>query len=173
MLSEVRNAEPLAELIEHLSGRSRPPEMTLRLMSGAGLHSVLDAASRLPWITVDIGVESLVPYYRRARMAVVPAARATGVKATILQAWSCACPVAALTSSARTVGNSNSRAILSAPTPSELADQIVGAWNDDERLDQLVDLGRAAMANDFNDDAAQLTWKDSLRGAMAQSNDRG
>jgi glycosyltransferase involved in cell wall biosynthesis len=160
VLSEPRNAEPLAEIVRELGVRRRPPEMVVRLVSGTGLHPALQEVARYPWVRTDTAVESLAGLYRRARIAVVPAERATGVKATILQAWSCGCPVAAMSGSADTVGLRNRAALLSAPSPAELVTRLLGAWNDPAALDRLSRNGHVALARDFNDDVAMDAWRD-------------
>lgn len=159
VLSELRNAEALMPFIRTLAARELPSELQLRLVSATGLHPLLADALLLPWIHHDSTVEEPVRAYRNARMALVPAARATGVKATILQAWSSGCPVAALEGSAKTVGARHQSAMLVGETPERLVDLVLGAWSKPDLLDDLVRGGREAMSSDFDDALALRSWR--------------
>lgn len=167
VLSEQRNAEPLAPVLEELQHLRRPEGFHIRLVSQR-LHDVLLPALGYAWVVHDDAVTSPVELYRTAHMALVPAARATGVKETILQAWSSGCPVVAHSGSARTVALAFADAMIVAGRPHDLAAAIIDEWNDGPRLDHLFARGREAMLTTYDDNSAMIVWRRLLFQASQQ-----
>ena len=118
--SEPRNADGLVDFIRVLGARvDLPAELSLVIISGTGFAAGLAvAAASHSWVKLVEGSRDPVTQYRCSRLALVPAGRATGFKATILQAWLCGTPVVASTASAATVEQRNLAASRSRTLPS-------------------------------------------------------
>jgi glycosyltransferase involved in cell wall biosynthesis len=169
-LAEPRNADALADVLVELQHQpNRPAELSLVLVSGTGFSPRLVAVSEAqPWVRLVDRADDLVPFYRSARLALVPAGRATGFKATILQAWLCGTPVVVSAASAATVAPEQAAAVVEAASPRELAATILELWRDDAELDRLAGAGRVA-ARDGHDDARTLAeWCDLVLTAAAE-----
>jgi glycosyltransferase involved in cell wall biosynthesis len=151
-LAQGRNAEGLREVLHELS-RERPPGLRVELVSGLGLHPMLEPYLELTWITVLEGVENLWSRYRGARLTLVPAKRATGVKTTILQGWVAGCPVVTYAGSAATLPGF-SDAMLVGVSAQDVASCIAQAWSDDGLRTKLAARGRAAIEGHFNETVA-------------------
>jgi glycosyltransferase involved in cell wall biosynthesis len=147
-LTEPRNAEGLREVLAELAV-SRPPGLRVRLASGSGLHTMLEPYLALPWVITAAPPADLRPLYRSARLALVPAKRATGIKTTILQAWSAGCPVVTYAGSAATL-RPHSDALLSAGDARDLADLVRRAWSGTELRAELAARGRSVIAEHFD-----------------------
>ena len=105
------------------------------------------------------GSRDPVTPYRCSRLALVPAGRATGFKATILQAWLCGTPVVASTASAATVEQRNLAALAVADSPEHMARLVLGLWDDSASLDRLARNGKAAAEIDHDDASVLGTWR--------------
>jgi glycosyltransferase involved in cell wall biosynthesis len=148
-LTQERHAEGLAPILADLAV-SRPPELRVRLVSGRGLHSSLEPYLELPWVEKREVEGELWREYRAARLALVPAPRATGVKTTILQAWASGCPVVAYAGSAATVARFK-EALLEGSEAGAVARQIVRAWEQTDLRAELVRRALAVMATEFDE----------------------
>lgn len=168
VLAEERNAEGLDGLVRELTKRELPKDFVLRLVSASGLHPAVTWITDLPWVEVRRDeLSSPVELYRSARMALVPALRATGVKATVLQAWACSCPVVTYRGSAETIHPRHRAALLARDNASELADAVLEAWSRPDLLDALVAAGRRAMSTDHDDQLMLRRWRSVLRQVAA------
>ena len=168
--AEPRNAEALAEVVT-LLGKTvdRPAELRLVVVSGSGFHPALAAASAPEdWVSLVEGADDAIEYYRGSRIALVAAGRATGFKATILQAWLCGTPVVASTASARTVEVRNREAIAAAATPAGIIEALLSLWGDDAELERLAAAGRRAAQDDHDDDRAMAAWLELVLSSASQ-----
>lgn len=166
-LKEERHAVGLAEALQALVGK-RPPDLRVRLISGAGLHPSLRPYLDLEWVEAAGHVDELRPHYRAARMVLVPAKRATGMKTTILQGWVSGCPVVAYAGSAATLAT-HAHAMLVAEDGAGIARHIAAAWDDAALRERLVRSGREVMATSF--DAERVV--DAFLGLVADTAARG
>lgn len=169
--SEARNADALADVVEILATSSdRPAELRLTIISGPGFAPPLVAAAAgRDWVSLVAGESDPSAYYRQARLALVPAERATGFKATILQAWLCGTPVIASSASAQTIELRNAHALSVADSPSELARRVLDIWNDDRELERLAGKGSVAAQQDHDDSRAMLYWCEIISSAATRS----
>lgn len=140
-LSELRNADGLAQVLAALQGIQPDPPVPVRLVSGAGVHPVLVPYLDLPWLELAAPVGDVREEYASARVAVVPALHATGFKTTILEAWTAGCPVLCLPASAATLGPSGMSAVRVVESPHQLADAVVDLYHDAEARELLSSLG--------------------------------
>lgn len=154
-LNEERYGPDLAAFLDRMAKRQRPDRFKVVLVSGRGVHPDVRPFVGNGWVELRADIDDALPLYRTARISLVPSTRATGIKATILQAWSCGTPVAAVVGSARTVGPRHQAAMLVRGSPEDLADEVLSVWDRGERLDSLVESGWRALETDF-DDADQL-----------------
>jgi len=166
-LTNARHAEGLGDVLYELSERHRP-DIKVQLVSGGGLHDDLEPHRRHPWVEHLSSVEDVRPLYRHARLALVPAKRATGIKTTILQAWATGCPVIAFTGSAATVGSRFSGALRSANDPHGVVDHIIALWDDQVGRDDLAREGLRIMSHHF-DDQMHMARLTSLVDGLADS----
>jgi glycosyltransferase involved in cell wall biosynthesis len=167
--SEGRNADALADLLVHLGARDdRPENMSLLVFAGAGFGPHLKAAATSKeWVTLVEGTDDPVQQYRRSRLALVPAGRATGFKATILQAWLCGTPVVTSAASAATIEDLNRKAVMMTRSPEEMAQAVVSLWDDEPGLERLAQAGRAAARRDHDDDQVLEQWREVVLSASA------
>jgi glycosyltransferase involved in cell wall biosynthesis len=173
-LTNARNSDGLDEVLVELASRDRP-DIKVRLVSGAGLHPNLQRHLRQPWVEHLPTVDDVRPLYRAARIALVPATRATGLKTTILQAWATGCPVVASNASAQTVGSGFSDALLAAGDAAGVVDQIVRLWDDKAARERLAQRGLAVMRAHFDDHAHRssiATLVDQLASTAPRANRR-
>lgn len=87
-------------------------------------------------------VDAVEPFYARARVAAVPTRDGTGVKGTLLQAWSCGVPVVASPFAARSVGATAGLDVLVGDAPGEMRRQIAAVLSDDGLHAALARQGR-------------------------------
>jgi glycosyltransferase involved in cell wall biosynthesis len=161
-MMEGRNAEMLANVMRVLGDRQdRPSDLQLVVISGAGFQRALEhVAASHSWVRLIPGVESPAEHYRHSRLALVPAGRATGFKATILQAWLCGTPVIASLAAAQTLERRSRSAVAIGESPEEMANQITTLWTDDAALERLAAAGRLAVEHDHRDGEAMLRWRE-------------
>jgi glycosyltransferase involved in cell wall biosynthesis len=166
---EGRNADALADLLVHLDARDdRPENMSLVVVSGTGFAPELTAAAASQrWVELVAGTDEPSQLYRRSRLALAPAGRATGFKATILQAWLSGTPVVASAASAATIEERNVKAVAVARSPEEMARVIVSLWEDEPALERLAEAGRVAARRDHHDDQALKEWRELVLSAAA------
>jgi glycosyltransferase involved in cell wall biosynthesis len=150
VLTHQRNAAGLVELLGELERRHRT-NIPFRLVSDAGLHPDLDRFVQLPWVDHVPAGTDLVEHYRHARLAVVPAKHATGMKTTILQAWTSGTAVVTYAASAATMGAQNAEAAVSGRDAAEVADLVVEVWGDQAKRHSLSCRGIARVREAFDD----------------------
>jgi len=146
--SEDRNAEGLVAVLEELASRPSKSDVRIRIASDAGLHPSL-----VPFLdhdSVDYAYPAgpLQDHYRQAWAALVPALRVTGQKTTVLQAWSCGCPVVCSSAAAATVGVPE--AVASGIDAPAMVDQLLALRNDPPRREAQVRAGFDALAGAFD-----------------------
>lgn len=163
VLSEARNAEGLAAVLARLVEAGRQ-DVPFRLYSDRGLHPVLQPFLRLPWIQYVDPAPDPLEIYRGARVAFVPARRVTGLKTTILQGWSCGCPVVSYASAAETVGPTFHDAVASGEDDERVAARLVQVWDDAGTRRELVVRGRRALRDGFDDKHVHHEFVALLRG---------
>jgi glycosyltransferase involved in cell wall biosynthesis len=103
--------------------------------------------------------------YRTARLCLVPAFDVSGVKTTILQGWAAGCPVAATGPAARTVGGLHEFDLVLGESAEDLADQIVRALGDDDRLASLAANGRSSLAR-YSATRSRQAFVEALTGTV-------
>lgn len=141
-LNQTRQSEGLVAFLEALR-TTEAVHIPILLLSGGGLHPDLaQLVTEMPQVSVARPEDDVYELYRRARMALVPSQRATGMKATILQAWTTGCPVAAYSASAKTVGHLD--ALIAADGASRLVKSVLEVWVDKTRLEDLAHRGMRA-----------------------------
>jgi glycosyltransferase involved in cell wall biosynthesis len=167
--NEGRNADGLMDLLVYLDAQEdRPANISLVVFSGAGFAPQLKAAAASKeWVTLVEGTRDPVQQYRRSRLALVPAGRATGFKATILQAWLCGTPVVASAASAATIEDRNRNAVMVTRSAEEMARAILSLWGDVSALERLSEAGRAAAQRDHNDNRVLEQWRELVLSAAA------
>lgn len=127
--AEDRNAEGLIDVIDALSRRiiGSPPQ--LKIVSALGLTPALDQrVGAHAWIEHLPPVESVYPLYREARLALVPATRATGFKTTILQAWTAGCAVVSTDGAVATLRPRGQASVAVGHDADEVADLLAELW---------------------------------------------
>lgn len=149
-LTKKRNSEMLVGMLAEIERRGGVAGLKIRLISGPGIDQSLVPYLEMPWVEWLLASGSLVDLYRQAWVALVPAARVTGVKTTILQAWACACPVLSSEPAANSVDGRD--AILVGRTAVEMVDALVALLGAPEIRFRLVRAGLNALLTRFNPD---------------------
>ena len=124
----------------------------MRLVSGVGVHREVEPYLDLPWVELAEPVDDLRAEYRRARVALAPASRATGFKTTVLQAWTAGCPVVCSVAVAATIGSSGRDAVLVGDSPDSLVRAMHELWSDQPRRASLAKAGIRLAAEEFADE---------------------
>ncbi len=163
--AEPRNAEGLAEVLGEAERRGLGATIAVRVVSGPGLHSLLEPwrlQGRLAYDPADTA-RPLPSLYAKAWAALVPAARATGQKSTILQAWACRCPVVASEAAARTVAAGDAAAV--GADAAELVVWLERLRTDQRELERLAQAGRRVLAARFDDARAVASLREAVEAA--------
>jgi hypothetical protein len=164
-MSQLRNAEGLAALCSLVADRSEHPLWGTRVLSDSGLHSCLDPFVASGMLVPTNGAD-LVAGYRAAALAIVPAQRLSGLKTTVLQAWTMGCPVVGYTASAHSVGADQS-CMRFGKTPLELLDQLDELFDSPSERHALAMGGFARLRSSYNDDRNRTTFLSVVRHAAS------
>lgn len=151
-LTQPRNAEGLKDVLHHLRTTMLDKPVPVRLISADGLHPMLHPFIRLPWVEHAASDVDLWEAYRGARVVLVPARRATGLKTTVLQAWAAGCPVVCFPASAATLGATAAPALRVGRHAAEVVDHVTALWASEKERSRLADAGFAQLHNRFADD---------------------
>lgn len=144
--SSYRNAKGLRDVVDEIEARPRATRQRLVVASGAGLHDIL---SNVPAeLLKPLGaVADPRPWYRAAKVTLVPSRIVRGVKTTILQGWITGCPVVATEEAAASVAGRHGIDLLIGRTPSEIVENL-SLVHDDEKLSDTL---RTNGLNEFNE----------------------
>ncbi len=146
--SEPRNSEGLVAVLDELASRRCGDDVRIRIASDAGLHPSILPFLEGPSVDYAHPAGVLQDRYREAWAALVPALRVTGQKSTILQAWSCGCPVVCSAAAAATVDVPE--AVASGIDAAGMVDQLLALRDAPDRRDRLVRAGFEALEGDFD-----------------------
>ena len=164
-MSQLRNAEGLADLCSLVTDRSEHPLWGTRVLSDSGLHPCLE-----PFVASGILVPTdgadLAASYRAAALAIVPAQRLSGLKTTVLQAWTMGCPVVGYTASANSVGADQS-CMRFGQSPLELLDQLEELFASPSQRHALAMGGFARLRSGYDDDRNRITLLSVVRHAAS------
>jgi len=147
---EWRNAEGLVTVLEEIAARAIDPGLRIRVVSDAGIHEALLPFLGGPFLEHAFPGGALQGNYRNAFAALVPALRMTGMKTTILQAWSCGCPVVCSSAAAATVDTPT--AVASGADGHEMVERLLALREDRDERDRLVRSGISALRSEFDPD---------------------
>lgn len=138
-----RLQERIAELELWLVGREPVPEVTR--LEGARIH-------------VTGQVESVVPYYERSQVALVPLRSGGGTRLKILEAMALGRPVVSTTVGAEGLDVTDGENILIADDPDEFIEKTYQIMTDEALRKRIVANGRQLVENSYSWDAlaAQL-----------------
>jgi hypothetical protein len=164
-MSQVRNAEGLADLCSLVADRSEHPLWGTRVLSDSGLHPCLEPFVASAMLVPTDG-RDLAAGYRSAALAIVPAQRLSGLKTTVLQAWTMGCPVVGYTASAHSVGADQS-CMRFGKTPLELLDQLDELFASPSVRHALAMGGFARLRSSYDDDRNRTTLLSVVRHAAS------
>lgn len=143
VLSEARNAEGVAEVLDQLHADSS--DIPILFCSATGYHESLHPHLSHPSVTTaEPSERSLASCYDMAKVVLIAPKRVTGSKTTLVEAWAarrpvvCSSPVAA-------AAPEDATAYLEAESPRALAVALRTTWNDGLLRDRLVASGDAAL----------------------------
>lgn len=142
--TEQRNAAGLKAFLDEFAKRSPSNRLPVRIVSGAGLHNQLLPFLSFGWVEHVVDPQSMSSEYRSALLALVPALRVTGTKATVLQAWTNACPVVCTKAVGATV--SDRTAVAIGRNAKDLVDHVLYLANRPEERRQLAMAGLSAVS---------------------------
>jgi hypothetical protein len=157
-ISQLRNAEGLAELCALVAHRPGHPLWGTRVFSDSGIHPCLEPFVSCGMLVPTNGQDP-ADGYRSAALAIVPAKRMSGLKTTVLQAWTMGCPVVGYSASANSVGATAS-SMRFGTTASDVLDHIDQMFASAPVRRALVVGGFAALRNNYDNvrnDAAFLS----------------
>lgn len=150
VLSQPRNYQPIAALLSAVALRTVEHASKPRwVLVGKDPHPSL-REFETDDITIAANVEDVRPYYRRSRIAVVPAFGGGGVKTTVLQAWAMQRAVIATRHSVAGLPAHHMRNVLVADTVAELADHVLRLLNDRPLRERLAVAGRQTVERERN-----------------------
>ncbi len=123
---------------------------------GVRLQLVGKGANNLPGDHLDdpqietIGcVPDMVPYLRRATIAVVPIRHGSGMRFKILEALACEVPVVSTTLGAQGIATSNGTSIMLADSATDFAQAIIALLQDCTKRAQLAQQGLAVLRQQY------------------------
>jgi hypothetical protein len=162
-MSQLRNAEGLADLCALVTDRPGHPLWGTRVLSDSGLHPCLE-----PFVARGVLVpkdgRDLAAGYRSAALAIVPARRISGLKTTVLQAWSMGCPVIGYTATAESLGADRS-CMRFGRTALELLDHLDQLFASSSERHALAMGGFAALRRGYDDDRNRAMFLSVVRHA--------
>jgi glycosyltransferase involved in cell wall biosynthesis len=164
-LSQLRNAEGLADLCSLVADRSEHPLWGTRVLSDSGLHPCLEPFVASGLLVPTDGAD-LSAGYRAAALAIVPAQRLSGLKTTVLQAWTMGCPVVGYTASAHSVGADQS-CMRFGRTALELLDHLDQLFASPSERHALAMSGFATLRKFYDDDRNRNTFLSVVRHAAS------
>jgi glycosyltransferase involved in cell wall biosynthesis len=141
-LSEWRNSEGAAAVFDAFQHLPDRPIGTRWTFAGWNPAARIRALASEEHVRVPGFVPDLRSFYRRARVVLVPAFAATGVKTTLLQAWGMRKPVVAATASTTGVDARPGDNLLDGQNPEDLARHVLHLLNDPRQGERLGDAGR-------------------------------
>lgn len=148
VLVQDRNADGLVDFLRAL--KDQTAAIPVRLLSDAGLHSRIHPFLEFPWVEHVPSESDLALQYRRAKLAVIPALKATGMKTTILQSWSAGLPVCTYDGSARTIPKRHRGAIVSSSNGFDLAQAVLQLWGDSDARGRLARAGLKTLKDSYD-----------------------
>lgn len=164
-MSQLRNAEGLADLCSLVADRSEHPLWGTRVLSDSGLHPCLEPFVASGMLVPTDG-RDLATGYRSAALAIVPAQRLSGLKTTVLQAWTMGCPVVGYAASAHSVGADQS-CMRFGETPLALLDQLDELFASPSERYALAMGGFAKLRSGYDDDRNRTTFLSAVRHAAS------
>ena len=162
-MSQMRNAEGLADLCSLVADRYEHPLWGTRVLSDSGLHPCLEPFVASGMLVPTDG-RDVAAGYRSAALAIVPAQRLSGLKTTVLQAWTMGCPVVGYTVSAHSVGADQS-CMRFGKTALELLDRLDELFDSPSERHALAMGGFARLRSSYDDDRNRATFLSVVRHA--------
>ena len=164
-LSQFRNAEGLAEMLEIVSGLAHHPLHGVRVVSDAGLHPCLKSHVRSGLLRHLHG-HDVATCYQSAAIALVPAKRLTGLKTTVLQAWAMGCPVVGFSATAHSVG-ATATSMRSGDTAAQVLGHIEDLMQFPQQRTESALAGFDMLRNHFDDQRVQHELLSVVRHALS------
>ena len=164
-LSQFRNAEGLAEMLEIVSGLAHHPLHGVRVVSDAGLHPCLKSHVRSGLLRHLHG-HDVATCYQSAAIALVPAKRLTGLKTTVLQAWAMGCPVVGFSATAHSVG-ATATSMRSGDTAAQVLGHIEDLMQFPQQRTESALAGFDMLRNHFDDQRVQHDFLAVVRRALS------
>ena len=161
VLVQERNSDGLLAVLQECDRRGIS-HLQFRLLSDAGLHEDLQPFLDRPWVRQAEAGEEVWRHYRDCRLSLVPATRATGIKTTVLQAWSQGTPVITFAGSASTLVPAQRDAMSIGDTAGDVVDRLLALWEDDQERTKLAARGLEIFASDFDEQKSLRTLEDLL-----------
>lgn len=169
-MGHLRNAAGLAAIASELSQRSRG--LRLAVASATSLNPNVDPIP--PDVIKSFGpVEDLIGLYSRCAAALVPSFAVTGVKTTIMQAWSQACPVVTTDAAARTVGGTHRKDLLAGSSAAEVADLLIELVCSPDLQNQLSSAGFDRFREAFSQETHNVTLAAIIDRALSNETAQG
>lgn len=164
-LSQFRNAEGLAEMLEIVSGLAHHPLHGVRVVSDAGLHPCLKSHVRSGLLRHLHG-HDVATCYQSAAIALVPAKRLTGLKTTVLQAWAMGCPVVGFSATAHSVG-ATATSMRSGDTAAQVLGHIEDLMQFPQQRTESALAGFDMLRDHFEDRRVQHDFLSVVRSALS------
>ncbi len=165
VLAEERNSEGLVEVLEEVQRRGLGGTLRFRLISHSGLHPSLERFVSTDWVEHRADPGPIDEIYRTSKVALVPAKRVTGMKTTVLQAWTTGCPVVCFSGSAGAFGHEADDALLIGNRAGEIVEHLLRAMQDDQLRVALVAHGLDQVLKRFDPTVHAKRFLDLLASA--------
>jgi len=151
------NQQCMLDFCEHVLPRIKARRPTVKLaIVGADPSPAIRRLSQIEGVTVTGSVPDVRPHVTRAALTVAPLRIARGTQNKILEAMAMAVPVVCSRLAADGVDAEPGRHLLTADTPAELSDAIVGVLSDPASRGRLSDAGRARVLSNH-------AWPNSMK----------
>jgi sugar transferase (PEP-CTERM/EpsH1 system associated) len=151
------NQQCMLDFCEHVLPRIKASRPTVKLaIVGADPSPAIRRLSQIEGVTVTGSVPDVRPHVTRAALTVAPLRIARGTQNKILEAMAMAVPVVCSRLAADGVDAEPGRHLLTAGTPAELSDAIVGVLSDPALRGRLADAGRARVLSNH-------AWPNSMK----------
>ncbi len=124
------------------------PAVRLQLV-GSGAGRLPAAIHRSTQIEVIDGVPDIVPYLRRATIAVVPILHGSGMRFKILEAMATELPIVSTTLGAQGIALAHDQNVLLADRPAEFAQAVITLLQDRGKRCQLAQSGHALLRQHY------------------------
>jgi glycosyltransferase involved in cell wall biosynthesis len=132
-------------------------------------ETVRSYGRELPQVRMVGWVPSIVPYFQRARISVIPLLHGAGTKRKMVQALMSGTPTVSTSIGTEGLGLRDGKHVLIANDPDTFADAITRLLEDEDLWQRLAREGRAHIEKTHGRKAAQRRFGQAIKGALSKN----